>query len=144
MIERLARMNSRALRTEFNETIFRLLSGNPNDFYEDDNFLEQHNIATHKNWKDGNILDRWEKYAQNPNPHHILARSRGGSNTAKNFWQADRASHDDFHRVFQNLTPSEQIFLILHRYKHTFSRSFQDDVQNILRSDFPEPAIYQR
>ncbi len=144
MIERLARMNSRALQQKFNETIFRLLSWDPNAFYEERDFLEGHNISHLSDWDDGILLDRWEKHAKNPNPHHIIPSSRWGSNSPRNLWQADRETHDNFHRIFQNLTPSEQILVVLHRFKMVFSNKFKDNIQNILKIEFPEPSIYHK
>jgi hypothetical protein len=141
-IDRLTRMNSRAFQSEFNQTIFRLLSWDPNAFYEDDEFYKTHMIMHASDWSDGILLHRWEKYARDPNPHHRIPRSRWGTNTQKNLWQVDRTTHDDFHRVFQNLTPVEQLFLILQIYDCSFSRSFKDALNNILRVEFTEPGIY--
>ena len=76
-VERLVRMNSRALTDDFNARVFKLLSKNPNDFYEDPDLIEGHNMRYMHEWVDGSILSRWEKYTVDPNPHHIVPKSRG-------------------------------------------------------------------
>ena len=70
-------MNSRALTDDFNARIFKLLSGNANDFYGDLDFIEIHNMRYAHEWLDGTILSRWEKLTIHPNPHHIVPESRG-------------------------------------------------------------------
>jgi hypothetical protein len=77
-IERLVRMNSRALMDSYNTKLFRILSSNSiDDFYLDDEYVEGHQLRYAHCWNDGNLIARWQKYTKNPNPHHILPESRG-------------------------------------------------------------------
>lgn len=77
-IERLVRMNSRALMDTYNTRLFRILSSNPaTDFYTEDEYIEDHQLRYAPFWDDGKLIARWQKYTKNPNPHHILPQSRG-------------------------------------------------------------------
>ena len=85
-IECLTRMNSRALTDEYNMRIFRILSENPmEDFYEERWYTEQHELIHAGDWEDGKLITRWEKFTKQPNPHHIVPESRGGSGNERNF-----------------------------------------------------------
>ena len=137
-------MNSRALTDDFNARVFKLLSKNPNDFYEDPDLIEGHNMRYMHEWVDGSILSRWEKYTVDPNPHHIVPKSRGWTNNPKNFWKVDRLTHNDFHTVFHNLTPIEQIVLFLNIYKDVFSWDFISMLRKILFKTVPEPDCYRQ
>ncbi len=77
IIERLLRMSSRALHENVNREIFRLLAFEPGLFYVESDFPVNHNLKHGSIWSDGTLLDRWEKYVNKPNPHHIVPRSRG-------------------------------------------------------------------
>jgi hypothetical protein len=113
-------MSSRALLEDVNRNIFTLLASNQALFYADKTFPVRHNMRFASDWSDGTLLDRWEKRTKEANPHHIVSRSRGGTNASRNLWLADRSTHDDFHLIFQNLTPFEQIAMILQLYKNEF------------------------
>jgi len=77
-IERLIRMNSRALMDSYNTRLFRILSSNPvEDFYTEDEYIEDYQLRYAPFWNDGKLIARWQKYTKNPNPHHILPESRG-------------------------------------------------------------------
>ncbi|MBP9780104.1 hypothetical protein KBD33_05810 [Candidatus Gracilibacteria bacterium] len=143
-IERLVRMNSRALITEFNTQIFRILSENASlYFYDDEDYVALHELRHASEWDDGKLIARWQKYTQNPNPHHIVPESRGGSNSPKNFWYVDRLTHNDFHTIFQNLTPSEQIILLLQIHKDLLSLEFCHDIRTIVYRIQSEPECYK-
>ncbi len=143
MIERLFHLNSRVLLPKYNERVFRLLAGNPEHFYADENYMEDHVMSNIWEWDDGTLLARWEKSTESPNPHHILSRSRWWKNSPHNLWQFDRATHDDFHLVFQNLTPTEQARLLVHYFERNFSQAFKAEITKILSSEFPDPIGYK-
>ena len=143
-IERLIRMNSRALTDDFNARIFKLLSGNANDFYGDLDFIEIHNMRYAHEWLDGTILSRWEKLTIHPNPHHIVPESRGWINNPKNFWKVDRLTHNDFHTVFHNLKPIEQVVVLLNFYKNILSQDFASMLRRILFKIVSEPDCYKK
>ncbi len=143
-IERLVRMNSRALTDDFNARIFKLLSENSNDFYVDSDFIEIHGMRHAHEWFDGNILSRWEKYTIDPNPHHIVPKSRDWTNNPRNFWKVDRITHNDFHTVFHNLTPIEQVLVLLNFYKKILSPDFVAMLRKILFKIISEPECYRQ
>jgi len=77
-IERLIRMNSRALIDTYNMRLFRIISSNPvADFYTEDEYIEDYQLRYAPFWDDGKLIARWQKYTKNPNPHHIVPQSRG-------------------------------------------------------------------
>lgn len=41
--------------------------------------------------------------------HHIIPRSRGGSNLEDNIAFVNRVEHNDYHRLFENKKPDEII-----------------------------------
>ena len=76
-IERLTRVNSKVFVREYNSRIFRLLSDSAVvDFYHDEEYVETQQMIHLSDWRDGKLLDRWQKYTEKPNPHHIVPRSR--------------------------------------------------------------------
>jgi hypothetical protein len=141
-MERLFHLNSRALTRDFNERVFRLLAQDPNDFYEEEGYVENHSLQNIGQWKDGSLLTWWQKSARDKNPHHIIAWSRGGRSSRYNFWQFDRKTHDDFHTVFQNLTPSEQVKLLLFIFENDFAPRFKAEVTEIIEVEFPDATGY--
>lgn len=45
--------------------------------------------------------------------HHIFCSSRGGTNTPDNIIRINAKKHNDFHKLFSNLTPSEIIIYLV-------------------------------
>lgn len=48
-----------------------------------------------------------------PTKHHIIPRSRGGTNEKSNIILKTRKQHIEYHRIFRNATPNEIYFLVL-------------------------------
>jgi hypothetical protein len=144
-IERLIRMNSRALVDDYNKRLFRILSENPaEDFYNESEFIEEYEYIYAPCWNDGKLIARWQRFTKHPNPHHILPESRGWTNNPKNFWFVDRLTHNDFHTVFQNLTPTEQLIFLLNFHKQVLSDDFTQAIRSCLYSSFREPVCYKK
>ena len=58
------------------------------------------------------------------NVHHILPRSRGGSDNKVNKQRMNLVSHEDHHKVFNNKTPTEQIIHGLILNEQVLSKEF--------------------
>lgn len=141
-LRRITHFNSRALIMDYKKEVFQLLSEDPKLYYEDRDFPEKHLLYYSDVWKDGTLLDRWEKSANEPNPHHIVPQSRGGTNSPKNIRQMDRKVHDDFHLLFQNLLPIEQTNLLLIYFEGVFHTDFSIAVSDILDRKDDEKMNY--
>lgn len=144
-IERLTRLNSRALTDEYNMRVFRIFAVNPIEtFYDQKWYMGHHEVVHAGSWDDGKLIARWEKFTKQPNKHHIVPESRGGNSNAKNFWYIDRLTHNDFHTVFQNLTPIEQLVLLLNIHKDLLSREFSHEIRKVLWKTHKEPECYRQ
>jgi hypothetical protein len=64
--------------------------------------------------------------------HHIMPRSKGGSNDEKNLVRLTRRQHINLHGVFMNMTPVEQIIRILDISSTALREEFKEDVAKIL------------
>lgn len=58
--------------------------------------------------------------------HHIIPRSRGGSDEPDNLIMIMESYHDKYHDLFQNMTPQE-ILIFLETYFWGNQKSFIDD-----------------
>jgi hypothetical protein len=143
-IERIARQNSRAMQQSYNEQIFRVLWDTaPNDLYEDADYVKWHQLQYAWDWKDGSLSFRWEQSSSQQNPHHLVPKSRWWTNNPKNFWYIHRLPHNDFHTVFQNLTPIEQILLLTQVHEKLLSPDFIRKLQDMPISKSPD-VLYKR
>lgn len=141
-IRRITHFNSRALILDYKKQVFQLFSWDPRFYYEDKDFPEIYLLHYTDTWKDWALLDRWEKSANEPNPHHIVPQSRGGTNSPKNIRQMDRKVHDDFHLLFQNLTPIEQTKCLLTHFQPLLNTDFSAAVLDILERQDIEKMSY--
>ena len=64
--------------------------------------------------------------------HHLLAKSRNGSNDRENRVWLRETFHRAFHTVFQNDTPPEQIIRILELNESVFQGDFLNDIMKVL------------
>ena len=55
-----------------------------------------------------------------------------------------RIPHDDFHIIFQNLTPMEQIDLMLRIHRSDLRRDFREYVREIIYDSDQHDEIYIR
>ena len=56
--------------------------------------------------------------------HHIVPRSKGGSNNGNNIAKLDKKKHEAFHTLFSNLTPVEQITFLIDLNYSALNREF--------------------
>lgn len=66
--------------------------------------------------------------------HHIIPRSRGGSDDTNNLIRILRTRHEDLHRLFWNKTPDEQIEQLLKMYDTARTKTFRKDLFDVLSS----------
>jgi len=66
------------------------------------------------------------------NTHHILPRSKNGSNRANNLVRLDIRTHNSLHLLFQNKTPVEQIERILDIATTALTDEVKSDIIKIL------------
>ena len=78
------------------------------------------------------------------NPHHLYPSSRGGTSKNENIRSMPRIPHDDFHIIFQNLTPMEQIDLMLRIHRSDLRRDFREYVREIIYDSDQHDEIYIR
>lgn len=69
------------------------------------------------------------------NRHHILPKSRGGTNAEDNIKKLFTSYHDSLHRVFGNLTFQEQVNRIIELSKTAITEDVKRDLQKILMED---------
>ena len=75
--------------------------------------------------------------------HHILPKSKSGSNMNHNIKMLSDNTHKAFHYIFQNNTPVEQLWNLTFRINYTaLSDEFTDDIRRILSE--PDPNYYYR
>jgi hypothetical protein len=71
--------------------------------------------------------------------HHVVPRSRGGTNHPLNIIRLERGFHEAFHRVFDNRTPIEQVQRLLETNAYALTVNFRERVGLII-TDFGEKA----
>lgn len=64
--------------------------------------------------------------------HHIVPKSREGSNIRANKVELDERVHVALHRIFSNMTPVEQMERLLRINASALTNEFKDDVSRIL------------
>jgi len=73
----------------------------------------------------------WKKYESNI--HHLYPKSRGGRDIEENKRQLYIMLHNNFHWVFGNLTPQEQLVKLLIINDTIWWKEFKEDIYNILK-----------
>lgn len=111
-------------------------------FYKEPQMVEDRFEADQSEWNQGKILSPWFETTSKPNPHHIIPTSRGGNNNWKNIRFMDRLPHNDFHTVFQNLTPVEQFIVMTIIHKKILNPDFINDIK-ALHKTMGEPECYK-
>jgi len=48
--------------------------------------------------------------------HHVIPRSRGGTNKLENMAKIDKRKHEYYHALFNNRTPPEIVNLLVKKY----------------------------
>ncbi len=152
-IKQLLDFNCKCLEREFSSKVRTILSnGNAKDYYySSDTVLNDISILGDEiGWKSWTLLSSSWKRGQyswehgNINPHHLYPRSRGGTSKSENIRSMPRIPHDDFHIIFQNLTPMEQIDLMLRIHRSDFRRDFREYVREIIYDSDQHDEIYIR
>lgn len=64
--------------------------------------------------------------------HHIVPKSRDGSNIRANKVELDERVHNALHMIFSNMTPVEQMERLLRINATALTNEFKDDVSKIL------------
>lgn len=64
--------------------------------------------------------------------HHIVPKSRDGSNIRANKTELDERIHVALHRIFNNMTPVEQIDKLMQLNASALTYEFKSDVHRIL------------
>ncbi len=75
------------------------------------------------------------------NRQHLIARSRGGSNHQDNVPMWDEEYHADWHKVFSNMTPVEQLAHVVNLNSSVLQKEFLDLIALLLSID--EQDIYR-
>ncbi len=120
-LAKLTGFNSTVLTREFKNDVRKLLTRPADSIYEEPETTRQFALLriTEDGASEGNILESWKKsiHHKTPNPHHLIPRSRSGTGSRLNIRMVPRDAHNDFHTVFVNLTPTEQLlhFITLHQ-----------------------------
>lgn len=127
---RLNGFNSTALTLEFKNDVRNILS-KPDfgEYYDDPDEIQRSQVFRAADLdSEGSLLVGWKTVSRKSNPHHIVPHSRFGTSNAKNFRYVDRSTHNDFHTVFSNLTPVEQMLHMVaisaNRFHPTFVGEF--------------------
>ena len=90
----------------------------------------------HRSHKSTGTLEiYWPSTSRVLTKHHIIPRSRGGMNHEKNYFWMPRDVHDDFHDVFDTLTPIEQLAYMMLLFKPSYHPSFVRDMADLLLSN---------
>lgn len=74
--------------------------------------------------------------------HHIVPKSRNGSNIRANKTELDERVHIALHRIFSNMTPTEQIKKLIMINSTALTAEFKADVDRILSTD--DEYVYKR
>jgi hypothetical protein len=61
--------------------------------------------------------------------HHIVPRSKNGSNSPQNIVSIDTAFHRAFHKVFRNMTTVEQIHKTIEINDTALTDEFKEDLR---------------
>ena len=72
----------------------------------------------------GTLEVYWPSTSRILTKHHIIPRSRGGVNHDQNYFWMPRDVHNDFHDVFDTLTPIEQLSQLILLFKQSYHPSF--------------------
>lgn len=86
---------------------------------------------------------RWEK-CWNKNPyttHHLLPKSKGGTNHPDNKLRLRQNQHRALHCLFDNLTPLQQLEFILDLNDSCLQWDFVQDIENVI--DGYKEDVYQ-
>lgn len=75
------------------------------------------------------------------NRQHLVPRSRGGSNHPDNVPMWDEEYHADWHKVFSNMTPAEQLAHVVNLNASVLRKEFVELAALLLSID--EQDIYQ-
>lgn len=112
---RLNGFNSTALTLEFKNDVRTILSKSDlGEYYDSPDDVRRSQIFKAAEFdSEGKLLVGWRTVSRKSNPHHIVPHSRFGTSHPKNFRHVDRVTHNDFHTVFSNLTPVEQMLHML-------------------------------
>lgn len=140
---RLEHFNSKVLCHDYRKMVRRiLLCDDLSYFYRHPKHVESRFEQDQNDWRNGNILCPWFTTTNKPNPHHIIATSRGGNDNWKNIRSMDREHHNDFHTVFHNLTPVEQLIVMMIIHKRILNPEFIHDMK-VLHKEVGEPECYR-
>ena len=82
-----------------------------------------------------------DKYPSNI--HHLYPTSRGGRNIDENKRELYIMLHNNFHWVFGNLTPKEQLLKLMLINKSIWTEEFKNDIYKVL-NETQEDYYYQR
>ena len=66
--------------------------------------------------------------------HHIVPKSRNGSNIRANKTELDERVHIALHRIFSNMTPVEQLDKLMKINSSALTEEFKNDVHRILNT----------
>ncbi len=140
---RLEHFNSKVFSRDYKKLIRRiLLQKDLMYFYKYPEQVESQFEIDQHDWNNGKILDPWFMTTHKPNPHHIIPTSRGGNDNFKNIRYMDRLPHNDFHTVFQNLTPVEQFIVMTIIHRRALNPEFVHDIK-VLHRTIREPECYK-
>jgi hypothetical protein len=140
---RLEHFNTKVFSKDYKTMVRRiLLEKDLRYFYKEPEPVEARFEADQAEWTQGNILSPWFETTGKPSPHHIIPTSRGGNNNWKNIRFMDRFPHNDFHTVFQNLTPVEQFIVMAIIHKRILNPDFVNDLKTLHRT-IGEPDCYK-
>lgn len=140
---RLEHFNGKVFVRDYRKLVQRiLLVKDTAYFYRYPNQVEDQFEMAADTQKKGHILDHWYHTTDKPNPHHLVPTSRGGNDNWKNIRYMDRLPHDDFHSVFQNLTPIEQLITMMVIHKKILNPEFVQDMKALHR-EIAEPECYK-
>jgi hypothetical protein len=131
-LRRLLAFNRKVFDRKFREKVNTiLLESDPLYYYRDPKDVKLALEPLIRGGNGGHLERKWETYSDTPNPHHLVPRSRGGTWSIKNIRGTDRHMHDDFHALFVNLTPVEQLRHICHMLSNAFTAEFLSDFMKV-------------
>ena len=111
-----------------NKLLPQLQSMNKCEINEQDRYLAECLIKKYKN----KIKKKIEEEKQETNTHHLVPRSRWWSNSKNNLRTLNAKYHTNWHRIFNNKTPVEQLFTVINENWKVFTSKFRKSLMSVL------------
>jgi hypothetical protein len=89
--------------------------------------------------------DSGYKKRQTSDVHHLMPKSRGGTNSQNNLKEMHVSAHRAVHKLFGVLTPIEQqLFLAMKLNETVLTKRFQSELAELLLDEAENPDYYYK